>query len=75
MSVDCPTEKNNSWIIETIHQTHVNRCRTVSFPLRDAEVFHEAVRAAKIGADKDIPHISAPLIGKYVSDLKHLGLH
>ena len=45
-------------------------------PLRGAaaEVFHEAVRAAKIGADKDIPHISAPLIDKYVSDLKHLGV-
>lgn len=47
-------------------------------PLRGApaptEVFHSAVRAAKIGADKDIPHLSASLIGKYTEDLKHLGL-
>ncbi|HTZ14435.1 MAG TPA: carboxylic acid reductase [Mycobacterium sp.] len=38
------------------------------------EVFRGAVRAAKIGADEDIPHLSASLIDKYVADLKHLGL-
>jgi fatty acid CoA ligase FadD9 len=38
------------------------------------DVFRKAVRAAKIGADKDIPHLSAPLIDKYVSDLQLLGL-
>jgi fatty acid CoA ligase FadD9 len=47
-------------------------------PLRGApapaEAFHAAVRAAKIGAEKDIPHLSAPLIDKYVTDLQHLGL-
>ena len=47
-------------------------------PLRGApapaEVFHTAVRAAKIGAEEDIPHLSAPLIDKYVTDLQHLGL-
>ena len=39
-----------------------------------AERFHEAVRAAGIGADEDIPHLSASLIGKYVTDLQQLGL-
>jgi fatty acid CoA ligase FadD9 len=47
-------------------------------PLRGAptptEVFQTAVRAAKIGADKDIPHLSAALIDKYVTDLQYLGL-
>jgi fatty acid CoA ligase FadD9 len=38
------------------------------------EVFHTAVRTAKIGEDKDIPHLSAALIDKYVTDLHHLGL-
>ncbi len=38
------------------------------------EVFREAVRAAKIGADNDIPHLTASLIGKYISDLQRLGL-
>jgi fatty acid CoA ligase FadD9 len=38
------------------------------------KVFRDAVPAAKIGADDDIPHLSASLIDKYVADLKHLGL-
>ena len=47
-------------------------------PLRGApaptDVFRSAVQAAKIGADKDIPHLSAALLDKYVSDLQLLGL-
>jgi fatty acid CoA ligase FadD9 len=47
-------------------------------PLRGApaptDVFREAVQSANIGADKDIPHLSAALIDKYVSDLQLLGL-
>ncbi len=47
-------------------------------PLRGAptptEVFRTAVQAAKIGAEQDIPHLSAALIDKYVSDLQHLAL-
>jgi fatty acid CoA ligase FadD9 len=36
--------------------------------------FRAAVQDAKIGPDKDIPHISAPVIVKYVTDLELLGL-
>ncbi|TPG35223.1 carboxylic acid reductase [Mycolicibacterium hodleri] len=36
--------------------------------------FRTAVQDAKIGPDKDIPHISAPAIVKYVTDLELLGL-
>jgi fatty acid CoA ligase FadD9 len=47
-------------------------------PLRVApaptEVFRDAVQEAKIGADEDIPHLSASLIDKYIADLQHLGL-
>ncbi|OBK26357.1 carboxylic acid reductase [Mycobacterium asiaticum] len=38
------------------------------------ERFRAAVQDAKIGADKDIPHITPPIIAKYVSDLRLLGL-
>lgn len=38
------------------------------------DIFRAAVRDAKIGADKDIPHLSADLIDKYVSDLQLLSL-
>ncbi len=36
--------------------------------------FREAVQDAKIGPDKDIPHVSAQVIVKYVTDLQLLGL-
>jgi fatty acid CoA ligase FadD9 len=56
----------------------LNAYRQPEKPVRGApaptEVFHAAVQAAKIGPDKDIPHVSAPLIDKYVTDLAHLGL-
>jgi hypothetical protein len=32
-------------------------------------------RAAKIGVDEDIPHLSASLLDKCIADLKHIGLH
>jgi fatty acid CoA ligase FadD9 len=36
--------------------------------------FPAAVQEAKIGPDKDIPHVSAPIIVKYITDLQRLGL-
>jgi fatty acid CoA ligase FadD9 len=36
--------------------------------------FRAAVQQAKIGPDKDIPHVSQPVIVKYISDLQLLGL-
>ena len=36
--------------------------------------FRAAVQEAKIGPDNDIPHASAPIIIKYVTDLQRLGL-
>ncbi|MGV9801529.1 amino acid adenylation domain-containing protein [Mycobacterium sp. NPDC003449] len=39
-----------------------------------ADRFHAAVRQANIGPGNDIPHVSAPVIVKYVTDLQRLGL-
>ncbi|WP_394328744.1 hypothetical protein, partial [Mycobacterium avium] len=36
--------------------------------------FRAAVQEAKIGPDKDIPHVSPPVIVKYITDLQLLGL-
>ncbi len=36
--------------------------------------FRAAVQEAKIGPDKDIPHVSAEIIVKYITDLQLLGL-
>jgi fatty acid CoA ligase FadD9 len=39
-----------------------------------ADRFRAAVQAAKVGSDKDIPHVSASLIRKYATDLRKLNL-
>jgi len=36
--------------------------------------FRAAVRSARVGSDKDIPHVSPQVIVKYVTDLQLLGL-
>jgi fatty acid CoA ligase FadD9 len=52
--------------------------RVPETPLRGAlaptTVFRDAVQSANIGAAHDIPHIDTTLIGKYVTDLRTLGL-
>jgi len=42
--------------------------------LAPTDRFRAAVQEAKIGPDDDIPHVSAPIIIKYVTDLQLLGL-
>jgi thioester reductase-like protein len=42
--------------------------------LAPADRFRAAVHDAKIGPDNDIPHITAPVIIKYATDLQLLGL-
>jgi fatty acid CoA ligase FadD9 len=39
-----------------------------------ADQFRSAVRKAKIGPDKDIPHVTREMITKYITDLQLLGL-
>ena len=42
--------------------------------LAPADHFRAAVQDNKIGQEKDVPHVSAPVIIKYITDLKLLGL-
>jgi fatty acid CoA ligase FadD9 len=42
--------------------------------LASTERFRVAVQEAKVGPDKDIPHVTAELIVKYITDLQLLGL-
>ncbi|MGV0737902.1 carboxylic acid reductase [Mycobacterium syngnathidarum] len=46
----------------------------VNGAMAPTDVFRHAVQEAKIGPDKDIPHVSREIIVKYISDLKLLGL-
>jgi len=56
---------------------HVQPLMPVCGSLAPTHRFRAAVQEAKIGPDKidaDIPHVSAPMILKYVTDLQVLGL-
>ena len=48
--------------------------RPILGAIAPADGFHAAVRAAGVGADGDIPHVTESLIGKYAADLERLGL-
>ncbi|BBX07422.1 carboxylic acid reductase [Mycolicibacterium aichiense] len=48
--------------------------RPIRGSIAPTERFRAAVQEAKIGPDKDIPHVSAEVIVKYISDLQLLGL-
>ena len=50
------------------------RARRSTGPSRRRTTSGRPCRTAKIGPDKDIPHISAPVIVKYATDLELLGL-
>jgi fatty acid CoA ligase FadD9 len=48
--------------------------RPIRGSLAPTDRFRAAVQEAKIGPDKDIPHVSAPIIVKYITNLQLLGL-
>jgi fatty acid CoA ligase FadD9 len=48
--------------------------RPIEGSLAPTDRFRAAVQDAKIGPDKDIPHVSAPIIVKYITNLQLLGL-
>ncbi|ORA09358.1 carboxylic acid reductase [Mycobacterium arosiense] len=48
--------------------------KPINGSMAPTDVFRAAVQEAKIGPDKDIPHVTAPVIVKYVTNLQLLGL-
>lgn len=48
--------------------------KPINGSMAPTDVFRTAVQEAKIGPDKDIPHVSPPVIVKYITNLQLLGL-
>ena len=48
--------------------------RPVNGAMAPADRFRFAVQTARIGPDKDIPHVTPAVITRYVTNLKHLGI-
>ncbi|HTX94533.1 MAG TPA: thioester reductase domain-containing protein, partial [Mycobacterium sp.] len=56
------------------NSNHLQPAEPIRGSLAPTDRFRAAVQDAKIGPGNDIPHVSAPIIIKYVSDLRLLGL-
>ncbi|MFE7717673.1 carboxylic acid reductase [Nocardia rhizosphaerihabitans] len=68
-----PEEQRKHTLLPLLH-AHRRPGRPLPGSALPADGFRAAVRAARIGADHDIPHLGPELIEKYVSDLTGLGL-
>ncbi len=68
-----PDQQRHNSLLPLLHNYQMPE-KPVRGSIAPTDRFRAAVQEAKIGPDKDIPHISAPIIAKYVSDLRLLGL-
>jgi fatty acid CoA ligase FadD9 len=68
-----PEKQRQASLLPLLHN-YQSPDHPINGSLAPADRFRTAVQDAKIGPDKDIPHITAPVIVKYVTDLELLGL-
>jgi fatty acid CoA ligase FadD9 len=68
-----PEKQRQASLIPLLHN-YQQPAAPINGSLAPADHFRAAVQEAKIGPDKDIPHLSAPVIVKYATDLELLGL-
>jgi fatty acid CoA ligase FadD9 len=68
-----PEKQRNASLLPLLHN-YQRPQPPINGSLAPADHFRAAVQDAKIGPDKDIPHVSAPVIVKYATDLELLGL-
>ncbi|OBI79992.1 carboxylic acid reductase [Mycobacterium sp. 1245805.9] len=68
-----PEKQRNASLLPLLHNYQKPQ-QPINGSMAPTEQFRAAVREAKIGPDKDIPHVSPQIIAKYVSDLQLLGL-
>jgi fatty acid CoA ligase FadD9 len=68
-----PEKQRNASLLPLLHNYQKPE-HPIRGSMAPTDRFRAAVQDAKVGPDKDIPHISAPIINKYISDLQLLGL-
>jgi fatty acid CoA ligase FadD9 len=68
-----PEKQRNASLIPLLHNYQKPE-HPIHGSMAPTDRFRAAVQDAKVGPDKDIPHITAPIINKYISDLRLLGL-
>jgi fatty acid CoA ligase FadD9 len=68
-----PEQQRNASLLPLLHN-YQSPDHPINGSIAPTDRFRAAVQDAKIGPDKDIPHVTAPVIVKYVTDLELLGL-
>ena len=68
-----PEKQRNASLLPLLHNYQKPET-PISGSMAPTDRFRAAVQDAKVGPDKDIPHITPQIIAKYVSDLRLLGL-
>ena len=68
-----PEKQRHASLLPLLHNYQKPQ-KPINGSMAPTDRFRAAVQDAKVGPDKDIPHISPPIIAKYVSDLRLLGL-
>ena len=68
-----PDKQRNASLLPLLHN-YQKPDKPINGSMAPTDRFRAAVQDAKVGPDKDIPHISPQIIAKYISDLRLLGL-
>jgi fatty acid CoA ligase FadD9 len=68
-----PERQRNSSLLPLLHKYQKPE-KPINGSMAPTDRFPAAVQDAKVGPDKDMPHITPQIIAKYVSDLRLLGL-
>lgn len=68
-----PEKQRNASLLPLLHNYQKPE-KPINGSIAPTDVFRAAVQEAKIGPEKDIPHVTPAIIAKYVSDLRLLGL-
>jgi fatty acid CoA ligase FadD9 len=68
-----PDRQHQSSLLPLLH-SYARPAKPLLGSFASTERFRAAVQEAKVGPDKDIPHVTAEIILKYVTDLQLLGL-
>src|SRR5580693_7804362 len=68
-----PERQRNSSLLPLLHKYQKPE-KPINGSMAPTDRFRAAVQDAKVGPDKDMPHITPQIIAKYVSDLRLLGL-
>jgi fatty acid CoA ligase FadD9 len=68
-----PERQRNSSLLPLLHNYQKPE-KPINGSMASTDRFRAAAQDAKVGPDKDIPHITPQIIAKYVSDLRLLGL-